>query len=324
MSTMPGRSIAERLDERGFAVVADVFDRSQFLDPLLDELAGTLDDVVRRGEGRPPDGGSRSYASLGFSERLVRLLADGWRGLGAQLDISLPLGNVRADSPILLGRACYRLLSAPALLDLVASVLGPDIWLSPVGHTRMKLPVNFSGSGGGQFGTVPWHQDNGVLLEEADDVDILTVWVAVTDATIDNGCLQVLPSPRPEALHGHCPGGPGGLAIPPVALPDRAAVPLPISAGSVLFMHSRTVHSSLPNRTDDQVRISMDLRYQAVREPTGRPVFPCFPLRLGDQPGQLATSWEEWRDGWLAARQALADRPIGPLNRWDAAAPICA
>lgn len=317
-------SVVDQLDEQGFAVVPGVLDPTEFLDPLLDEFAETLHEVVRAGAGRPAGGATRTYASSGFSQRLIRLLADGWTGLGSHLDISLPLGNVRPDSPILLGKACYGLLSAEPLLDVVASVIGPDIWLSPVGHSRMKVPVSLPGTANGQLGNVPWHQDNGVVLEEADAVDILTVWVAVTDATLENGCMQVVPSPRSELLHAHCPGGPGGLAIPPVEMPQRTPVPLPMPAGSVLFMHSRTVHSSRPNLSENQVRVSMDLRYQAVGEPSGRPAFPCFQLRDRRQPGQLVTSWEEWRDGWLAARRRIADRDLGRFNRWDSDAAVCA
>ena len=37
--------------------------------------------------------------------------------------------------------------------------------------------------------------------------------------------------------------------------------------GDVLFFHSRTVHMSLPNRTGNRMRISVDYRYQGLSQP---------------------------------------------------------
>jgi ectoine hydroxylase-related dioxygenase (phytanoyl-CoA dioxygenase family) len=93
--------------------------------------------------------------------------------------------------------------------------------------------------------------------------------------------------------------------------------------GSVLLMHSRTVHSSLPNRTPDRVRLSLDLRYQSVQAPTGRPEFPSFPLRRRDERDPVA-QWAAWQAEWLRTRDRLAGQRLGAFNRWDPAAAICA
>ena len=41
-----------------------------------------------------------------------------------------------------------------------------------------------------------WHQDRAVALEDADADEMVTVWLAITDATVENGCLQVQPQVR--------------------------------------------------------------------------------------------------------------------------------
>jgi phytanoyl-CoA hydroxylase len=107
------------------------------------------------------------------------------------------------------------------------------------------------------------------------------------------GCLQVIPTRREHALLPHCPG-PGGVAIPAGQLPAGAPAPVPMRRGSVLLMHSRTVHSSMPNDTPDRVRLSLGLRYQGVPVPTGRPVFPSLLLR-GKRRGIQVAQWESWR-----------------------------
>lgn len=312
--------LPERLEEVGYAVVSDVIDVGGVLDPLLDELASTLALAARARRSGP---GERTFASCTLSEALIALVGAGASWVGQVLDISLPQGGIRPDTPILLAPEVFALLSAPSLLDVLARVLGEEIWLSPVAHTRLKVPGSIAPSSSGLLGHVPWHQDNGVLLEEADDVDILTVWIPLTDATPDNGCLQVLPSRRDARLLEHCNAS-GGLSIPPTRMPELVARPVPMRRGDVLLMHSRTVHSSMHNMTTDQVRISMDLRYQRVGSPTGRPAFPSLPLRRAAGDARPAASHRDWAEMWLRARAELADRQLGRFNRWDPDAPLCA
>lgn len=62
-----------------------------------------------------------------------------------------------------------------------------------------------------------WHQDASVIVEEADNTPMLTVWVAITDATPEMGCMQAIPgSHRWPTLSMHCPGrsGVGEIFIP--------------------------------------------------------------------------------------------------------------
>jgi ectoine hydroxylase-related dioxygenase (phytanoyl-CoA dioxygenase family) len=77
--------------------------------------------------------------------------------------------------------------------------------------------------------------------------------------------------------------------------------------GSVLLLHSRTVHSSLENQTADQVRISMDLRYQSPDQPSGRPMFPSFVARSRSHPERELRDAAAWSRMWLEARARLAE-----------------
>ena len=87
--------------------------------------------------------------------------------------------------------------------------------------------------------------------------------------------MNVVPYTHRDDMAVHCPGV-GGLRIPEKLVDLANAVPLPMQAGSVLFMHRRTMHCSYDNTTQDEVRWSFDLRYQPIGQPTGRPLFPDF------------------------------------------------
>jgi phytanoyl-CoA hydroxylase len=153
---------------------------------------------------------------------------------------------------------------------------------------------------------------------------VLTVWLAITDATVQNGCLAVVPGSHKRELATHCPGsGPdGGLQIPSKLIQGQP-VPVPVKRGGALLMHSRTMHASLANQSDD-IRWSFDLRYQPVGLPTGRPAFPGFVARSHQQPESELRDWRTWSQLWLDAWAQLAQGAPPRFNRWSADSPVCA
>ena len=161
---------------------------------------------------------------------------------------------------------------------MVESIVGPEIWSNPVQHVRLKPPerlVPKNHNGQALVSATNWHQDNGVVLPEADDSEVLTVWFPLNEATLENGCLQIMPRSHRQGLQTHCPGGPGGLWIPELFMDMDAALPVPMQPGDVLFLTQHTIHGSLANNSDD-VRWSFDLRYNPIGQPTGRDLFPGF------------------------------------------------
>jgi phytanoyl-CoA hydroxylase len=298
------------LDRRGYVIVEDVMP-IEVLDRMLDALGYRAVEYAQQFQRA---GGPRSFASQGLSEQLINVVKSGETWPGQALDISLPQGGIAPDTPMFLEPEAFEFLTEPHLLDVIEEFIGPQIWLSPVGHTRLKVPHKLAPPGNGRLGATVWHQDNGVLLEEADGVEVLTVWVPLRESTIENGCLRVVPTPRRSELIEHCAAG---LGIPPSNMPAEPPVDLPMRRGGVLILHKRTLHSALPNITEDEVRISMDLRYQPLGQPSGRPQFPSFLVRGEQEAGQPVATWQQWRQGWLDARDRLADQDAGPFNRWS-------
>ena len=129
---------------------------------------------------------------------------------------------------------------------------------------------------------------------------------------------------HPRELATHCPGsGPdGGLQIPSRLIGGQP-VPVPVKRGGALFMHRRTMHASLANRSDD-LRWSFDLRYQPTGLPTGRPAFPGFVARSRLDPQSEQRDWRAWSQSWLEARARLAQGLPPRFNRWLTDAPACA
>lgn len=322
MSTATHSSRSEQLDEQGYIVVNDVLDKGRDLQPILNDYAHRLDLIANSlyESGKI----SQTYSDMEFGPRLIQTTSDYGESLSQHFDISLPQKGIRSDTPLHLTESCFRLLTNKNLLDLAEELIGPEILVSPVGHVRIKLPEDTLAQGDGQMAKIPWHQDNGVVLDEADQSNVLTVWVAINDATIENGCMQVLPCSRRTDLIPHCPSTSKGAHIPDRQVDEGQARQLTMKAGSVLLMHPRTVHSSLGNSTVDQVRISMDLRYQPISEPTGRPMFPAFVGRSRSNPTLALRDPEQWTQMWLAARARLAEDQPAAFNRWDADSPACA
>ena len=313
----------EQFVEEGYVVVEDVVDPVEDIGPMMAEYGRVLDGIAEslHGEGAI----SSTYRELPFTDRLVRICAESGRTFPQHFDISLPQSGVRRDTPIHVGPATFGLLTNRRLLDLVEEIVGQEIYSNPVQHIRMKLPKRAMSDGefNGLIAKVDWHQDNGVILPEADESTILTVWLPLNDSTIENGCLQVIPGSHRAGLEPHCPSD-KGTGIPTRLIPTERAVPLPMRAGSALLMTQRTVHSSLDNTTDDEVRISLDLRYQPTGQPSGRPMFPGFVARSAASPETVLRDPAGWAESWYAARARLAERDDPSYNRWSADAPVCA
>jgi hypothetical protein len=242
----------------------------------------------------------------------------------AHFDISLPFAGVSEETPIHLGPATFGLLTSPSLLDLVEQFIGGEIYSNPIQHTRIKppereLPEHLQKSS--LLAKTDWHQDTGVHLPEADDTHMLTVWLPLTDATPENGCLCVIPGSHSEGLVTHCP-------VPGARIPDALLagepVPLPIGRGGVLFFHHLTKHASLAN-TSDGIRWSFDLRYQPIGQPTGRPAFPGFVARSRRDPSSEVRDWRVWADLWRQTRSRLSQIDnLGSFIRWTGEEQVCA
>lgn len=111
----------------------------------------------------------------------------------------------------------------------------------------------------------PWHQDNGYTYTEPQQY--LTCWVALNDATEDNGCPWVVPGVHKQGTIAHeaTPLGWQCLRNP------QGAIAVPAKRGDIVVFSSLTPHRTGPNLTRG-VRKSYILQYApdgAVAYPQG-------------------------------------------------------
>ncbi|MGB3329103.1 MAG: phytanoyl-CoA dioxygenase family protein [Thermomicrobiales bacterium] len=324
----------EQFEQNGYVVKRGVLDQATVLDPILHEYGQVLDRMANElhANGTIAD----TYESLSFSDRITRIYAETGADHTQYFDFSLPQAQTRADTPFWTGPAVFALLRSTAILDAVESLIGPEIYANPVQHVRLKPPEHLlrpnAETGEAPNNATPWHQDNGVVTSDADETDTITVWLPLTQATVENGCLVVSPGHHREGLLPHCANntparnrnGGQGLHIPdPYLAADDESVPLPMNPGDILLMHRRTPHASLRNRSD-HVRWSFDLRYNPIGQPTGRSAFPGFVARSAAEPWTELHDPLAWTDMWLETRARISGASLPAFNRWDRSSVTCA
>jgi phytanoyl-CoA hydroxylase len=312
----------EQFHREGYLLIEALFDPEADIEPITEEYKGVLDNLATELYANGEI--SSIYADLPFGQRLIEIYKESGKVHAQYFDFSLPQADVREDTPFWVGPAVFNALRNEKLLDAVESIIGPEIYSNPVQHVRLKPPEHLTprdAEGRVQLGKTPVHQDNGVILPEADQTDVLTVWFPLWDATVENGCLVVWPNSHRQGLLDHCPS-PGGLRIPGKLLNGKAKS-MPMKRGDALFMHKLTVHASQSNHSAN-IRWSFDLRYNPIGQPTGRGSFPGFIARSRQNPATELRDPAEWARLWHAARHTLATEGMGRFNRWSADSPVCA
>ena len=135
----------------------------------------------------------------------------------------------------------------PALAELGRDLglLQAQVWQSQLIFKQPRI--------GGEVG---WHQDASFFVTTPQTVT--TFWFALEDATVDNGCLWVLPGGhrgaqgvlREQYLCDHATGTLRMQALDATPWPTSAeAVPLPVERGTLIVFHGHLPHCSAPNRS---------------------------------------------------------------------------
>ena len=135
-----------------------------------------------------------------------------------------------------------RFSHGPALAALAAD-LGlavPQVWQSQVIFKQPAIG-----------GEVRWHQDATFFVTTP--ISVTTLWFALEDAAVDNGCLWVEPGGHRGPLRERFVREGQRLQLETLdrtPWPDqRTAVPLPCEAGTLVVFHGLLPHYSAPNRS---------------------------------------------------------------------------
>ena len=168
---------------------------------------------------------------------------------------SLPVDRYLKFDPHYLLPLIDELVRLPRLLDLAATFLGPDLLVS---NTNIFLKEPSSPD------HVTWHQDLRYIGLDGDD--FLTVWLAFSTATEENGCMQFLQGSHLEPMEHHDTYGEHnmltrGQSIVDGIEPSRIADVL-LEPGQASIHHGWMAHASGPNLSDER-RMGLVVRYMA-------------------------------------------------------------
>lgn len=150
----------------------------------------------------------------------------------------------------------FDLATNPAVLDTVESLIGPDIVLYSTTYI-IKEPETEA--------YVAWHQDLTYWGLEDDDAQV-SMWLALADASVESGCMSMIPGSHRAGRRNHIEApGDGNVLLLGQQIADIDTTlgrPCALAAGEASFHHGWTVHQSGPNRTQDR-RIGLNVQYVA-------------------------------------------------------------
>ena len=220
--------------EEGFVVVPELFDRND-----LRAAEDAIDDLTEQ----------VSKDSANFAEVL-------------ELEPE-PVGGKRIPrriyNPFLAHEGFRSIATHEKLLGRIEDLVGSNI---DIQHSKLNMKPAHVGS------VVQWHQDLPFFPHTNDD--LVTTLVYLDEATMHNGCLQVMPRMHGRYLeHVDEEGYFTGMISQ-----QLEATPLPLEGqpGSVIFMHPLTPHGSLPN-TSPKARRTLIFEFRAS---------DSFPIYFGE------------------------------------------
>ncbi|MFZ4508825.1 MAG: phytanoyl-CoA dioxygenase family protein [Fimbriimonas sp.] len=127
----------------------------------------------------------------------------------------------------------------------------------------------------------PWHQDD--AYTPVTPAPYLTLWLAINDATVENGCISVLPGSHKGGLRPHT-SSPIGLVGYDADAPDQGVL-VPVKAGSIAAFWSLTLHKSGPN-VSSGIRKAYVIQYSVAglrRIDTGELIPDLIPVARGGE-----------------------------------------
>lgn len=150
-----------------------------------------------------------------------------------------------------------RELANRAIVQTLTRVIGPNVKCM-----QSMLFIKAAGKPG-----QAWHQDE--IYIPTRDRSLTGAWIAMDDATVENGCLWVLPgSHRPGILYNQKEHDDRRFDCSAEAqrfpYTNDDAIPVEVKAGSVVFFNGYLLHRSLPNYADHGYRRSLVNHYMSA------------------------------------------------------------
>jgi ectoine hydroxylase-related dioxygenase (phytanoyl-CoA dioxygenase family) len=218
-------------NEQGFVVLHDALTPAQ-----VDELNEETVKVCRNPQGEV-NGITVADAGMSDLEALQRVLC--------------------IHFPHKLSDVFLRALAYQPIADLLTRAISPNIKCM-----QSMLFVKASGKPG-----QAWHQDEDYIPTR--DRSLVGAWIAMDDATLENGCLWVLPGSHrrgilwPQKFHFDSRFD---CARESYEFPwdDADSIPVEVKKGSIVFFNGYLLHRSLPNRAQSGFRRALVNHYMSA------------------------------------------------------------
>ncbi len=169
-----------------------------------------------------------------------------------------PLAGAQRSKSHLLFKWVDDLMRNDGILDAIEDLIGPDLlcwntlfWIKEPGSTSF----------------VSWHQD--LRYWGLDTNDLVSVWLALSPATLESGCMRVLPGSHKKELLPHKDRYAEDNLLTrgqeiAVSVDEEQTVSMPLKPGEVSLHNVRLAHASGPNQSNDR-RIGLSLHYMPTR-----------------------------------------------------------
>ncbi|MCC6581212.1 MAG: phytanoyl-CoA dioxygenase family protein [Phycisphaeraceae bacterium] len=157
------------------------------------------------------------------------------------------------------------MLSQDKLLDAVEDLIGPNIY-----YHSSKLMCKPARGGRRK----PWHQDYAYWATM--NTRQVTVWIAIDQATKENGCMQVIPGSHRRGLIEHHQLE--DFQIDEAGIEKENIVFAEMEPGDVLIFSVLTLHASDTNHSPNP-RLSAIIDFDSEPAPTGSALGSNTPLR---------------------------------------------
>jgi ectoine hydroxylase-related dioxygenase (phytanoyl-CoA dioxygenase family) len=160
----------------------------------------------------------------------------------------------RMDWTHLFFRWAYDLAIHPAVVDAIAGILGSDIFVHS-SRIFYKHPQDPS--------YVGWHQDG--TYSGLNAYPALTAWIALSDSTIENGCLRVVSGAHRHGVYSHIETYASdnlsnhGEEVT-IRIDETMIADVTLKAGQMSLHHINMIHGSNPNRSNSK-RIGYSVTY---------------------------------------------------------------
>jgi len=202
---------------------------------------------LRRGFGAP------SVLDAMLNDAVALSRTAGGAGL-AEGALVMPENNLSEKQPVHAeGKVSkvFRLHRRPAFKSFVEDPRVLGILTGLLGERVDCFLSQFIFKNPGAWGQ-PWHQDS--FYFPFDHSPQIGLWLAISEATLENGCLWVLPGSHRQPIHEHVSDRRPGANLGYVEIVGHdmsEEVPVLIEPGDLLIFHSHLMHRSTDNLSEE-------------------------------------------------------------------------